>query len=157
MIEDGHAVAFLVVWAAMVTGHWVGDHWIQTQYQAVEKGGDGWRARIACVSHVTTYTLTQVVLVTAVVLALHVPIHFGWTVAGLGVSAVTHYVADRREPLRRIARLFGSGPYLAFATVVRKLDAEEHDATGPGTALFHMDQTWHLAWCFVASLVMAAA
>lgn len=98
--------------------------------------------RIACVSHVVTYTLTAVV---ALVLAywrtgLHPSL--GNVVAGLAVSAVTHYIADRRTPLRRIADTLGSGKFYRV------------NANGICGA-YLLDQAWHVGWLFVAALVIA--
>jgi hypothetical protein len=62
--------------------------------------------------------------------------------AGLALSAVTHYVADRREPLRRMAGATGHAPFYAMNT-------------GGLNGAYLMDQSWHYGWIFVAALVIA--
>lgn len=87
----------------LYVAHHVGDYWIQRDQDAQHKGDPGWDGRLHCLSHVVTYVATQtaMLLVMEMVLRLH---HspLGSTV-GLAVSGVTHYIADRREPLKRIA------------------------------------------------------
>lgn len=46
---------------ALFAAHQVGDHWIQTNGQAMAKGGKGWTARTACARHVATLTAAKVV------------------------------------------------------------------------------------------------
>src|SRR3982751_2573699 len=84
---------------ALYVAHHVGDYWVQTDHQARHKGAPGAEGRIACLKHVGTYILTQLACLVLVVLALG-PLGSpaGWAIA-LGVSAWTHYLADRRAPL----------------------------------------------------------
>src|SRR5688500_7003340 len=99
-IEIARVAVFLTAWAAFAAGHWIGDHWIQTQHQALTKHEPGGRGRATCLRHVGTYTATQAfaLYLSAGWLGLH--IEPGLAAAGLFVSAATHYFADRREPLR---------------------------------------------------------
>lgn len=62
--------------------------------------------------------------------------------AGLAVSAFTHYFADRREPLRKVAEATGHAPFYRMNT-------------GGLNGAYLMDQSWHYAWIFVAALVIA--
>jgi hypothetical protein len=91
---------------ALYAGHHLGDYWVQTDHDAACKGKVGWEGRLACLRHVASYTATQ-----AVCLAL-----LAWVIGGLpllgsavalGISAGTHYLADRREfgIMFRMARL----------------------------------------------------
>ncbi|WP_420124367.1 transcriptional regulator [Nakamurella sp.] len=130
---------FAAAFAALYAAHQVADHWVQTQRQADRKGLPGWAGRIACAAHVASYTLTAAVALTLVAAAT------GWrpnllaVAAGLAVSAVSHYVADRRTPLRRLADLLGKDP----AWLER------------GGGLYALDQSWHVGWLFVAALIVA--
>jgi hypothetical protein len=144
---------FLVTSAALLAAHAVGDHWIQTGQQACTKGEKGWAGRRACAAHVATYTATGVLATTAAAKWLSVPLSGRATALSFAVSAVTHYVADRREPLRRLAEITGSGGYVSHCTVRR--GSGDIEDTGPGTGLFHLDQSWHLGWIFAAALVAA--
>lgn len=84
---------------ALYAGHWVGDYWVQTDVQAREKGAQGPLGVAHCVAHVGSYVLTQIACVWIMVLVLVPGFGVAWwqTLAGFGVSGVTHYLADRRE------------------------------------------------------------
>jgi len=126
--------------ATLHAAHQVADHWVQTQRQADHKGNPGWYGRWQCAAHVATYTATAVVALAALAAVT------GWrpglwpTVAGLTVSAVTHYVADRRAPLMRLAAL------------MRKSRAWLERGGG----MYALDQSWHVGWLWVSALVIAA-
>jgi hypothetical protein len=129
------------VFAALYAAHQFADHWVQTQHQADTKGHAGWRGRIACASHVATYTGTQLLAVLALVWRCGLHLAPAALVAGLAVSAITHYVADRRTPLRAIADTVGAGRFYRV------------NAGGVNGA-YLLDQSWHIAWLFVAALVI---
>src|SRR2546430_8349715 len=99
------------VFAALYAAHHVADHWVQTQHQADTKGCAGWRGRIACATHVATYTLTSLAALLALAWRTDLTLSPVTVAAGLAVSAVTHYLADRRTPLKWIAERTGSGPF----------------------------------------------
>lgn len=133
------ATMFAAVFVALYAAHQVADHWVQTQHQADHKGQPGWAGRMACAAHVATYTLTAVLALVLLAVAT------GWRpevlplLAGLTVSAVSHYIADRRTPLRWIADRLGKDP----AWLER------------GGGMYALDQSWHIGWLFVAALVIA--
>ena len=132
---------FGAAFAALYAAHQVADHWVQTQHQADEKGKPGWCGRWNCVKHVGSYTLTQLVALVVAAWWLGFAWPAGWLAAGLGVSAVTHYFADRRAPLRKLAEASGSGKFYRLA-----------DFGLNGAYL--LDQSWHVGWLFVAALVI---
>ena len=135
----GSTEVFAAASAALYAAHQVADHWIQTQHQAAHKAEPGLKGHLCCARHVATYTLTSA----AALLALHVvtgmPLHLGWTVAGLAVSAVTHHIADRRVPIRRMADALKKSP----------------EWLEKGGGLYALDQAWHYGWLFVAALLIA--
>lgn len=139
------------VFAALYAAHLVADHWVQTQHQADTKGAPGWRGRIACAGHVVTYTVTAVVALFLLAMAT------GWRPSlpsltlGLVVSAVTHYLADRRMPLRWLAEQTGSGRFYRLG-VPR---AGHDDNPSLGTGAYVLDQSWHVWWLFVSAMVIA--
>lgn len=141
------------VFAALFAAHMVADHWVQTSAQARDKGLPGVAGRRACAAHVATYTATQALALLALELATDVRLHAGWTIAGLGVSAATHYVADRRTPLRRLAELLdrttGKATFWHLGTPVAG------QAPCLGTGAYALDQSWHIGWIFVSALVIA--
>jgi hypothetical protein len=137
------AVVFAVVFAALAAGHGVGDYWIQTNDQAAAKGQPGWPGRRACAAHVATYTLTLAACLALAWWRLALPLSLPQAAAGLMVSAVSHYFADRRRPLQRLAGLIPGK--LAFW----------RSGTGLASGAAHLDQAWHWWWLFAAALVAA--
>ena len=136
------AAVFAAVAIALLAGHQLGDYWVQTNGQAMGKALPGWPGRRACAAHVTTYTLTLLVTLSLAWWWLRLPLSAGWVTAGLAVSAVTHYFADRRKPLERVARMIPGkiGFYKAG------------EGLATGAAL--LDQAWHWGWLFLAALVI---
>lgn len=136
------------VFAALFAAHMVADHWVQTSAQARDKSLPGWPGRLACLAHVATYLITQALALGALV-ALGANLHPAWTLAGLAVSGVTHYVADRRVPLRRLAEMVGRGEFWVVGTPAAG------QAPCLGTGAYALDQSWHIGWIFVSALVIA--
>ena len=110
------AAVFAAVSAAYAAGHWVGDYWVQTHRQARGKAAPGWPGRRGCAAHVATYTLTLAACLALAWWRLALPLSLPWTAAGLAVSAVTHYAADRRRPLRALAAGPASSPTTTWGT-----------------------------------------
>lgn len=134
--------AFAGVWAVRWAAHDIGDLWAQTHHQALTKGAAGRAGAWSCLKHVLTYEATAAVFFAfaAVFVDFGIdPIAFA---AGVVVSGVSHFVADRRSPLRRIAQACNSGD-------LYQLEQGVHGA-------FQLDRSWHKAWIFAAALVTAA-
>jgi hypothetical protein len=128
---------FATVFVALFVAHQVADHWVQTDHQAQAKGGDGWHARAACAAHVATYTVTAAIVLMITVYVAGIELSPARAALGLAVSAVTHYTADRRTPLRRVAAGLGKGAYW--------------DRGGA----YPLDQSFHYLWLWVAALICA--
>ncbi len=141
----------IAVYIALFAGHEIGDNWMQTDHQAVTKDGASWSGRLACAEHVGLYLLAQIICLGLTCWALDLPLTEPGTAAALAVSGASHYAIDRRWILRWFAALIGKDVYLAEATVVRKA-GEAHKETGPGTALFVLDQSAHKVFLFLAAL-----
>lgn len=130
---------FAAVFAALYAAHMVGDHWVQRSTDAVTKGQPGWTGRRACAHHVATYTATGMVALWVLAKVT------GWqpdmwpTIAGLAVSAVSHYIADRRTPLRWLADRIGKDPQWL-----------DH-----GGGMYALDQSFHVLFLFIAALIIA--
>jgi hypothetical protein len=138
------------LFAALYVSHQLADHWAQTQCQANGKGGRGWAARIACAKHVATHITLSVACLTAL-LAVDVHITPWRMAAGLAVIAVTHYWADRREPLRKLATMLGKAGFHALGAPRKGHD----DNPTLGTGAYALDQSFHFFWLFIAALIMA--
>jgi hypothetical protein len=132
-------------YAALYVSHQVADHWIQTSCQSAGKGGDGWPGRIACAKHVAGHMATSVVCLSMLnIIGVHVAL--GPMAAGLAVVAVTHYWADRRAPLRKLAYRLGKKRFYHLGNPAESL----------GTGAYALDQSFHFWWLFVAAITMMA-
>ncbi|OQO91973.1 transcriptional regulator [Saccharomonospora piscinae] len=145
------AVTFAVVLPSLLVAHQVADHWGQSSHQAAHKGRPGWVGRWNCVKHVASYTLATGLVVGLVWTLLGLAITAVGFVAGQMVSAVTHYWADRRTTLARLAELLGLGGFYRLGTP----RAGRDDNPSLGTGAYVLDQSWHWLWLFAAALVTA--
>lgn len=174
------ALTFAVVLPALLVAHGVADHLVQTHHQATYKGQPGWAGRLACARHVATYTATTAAAVALLWWLFDLPISSLGFLAGQAISAVTHYVADRRTPLERLASWgpfarMGKGEFYrlgaprrvaAFAGMdeVRLYRSDtvppqevSWDNPSLGTGAYALDQDWHRFWLFWAALATALA
>ncbi|GGK11463.1 hypothetical protein GCM10010124_00120 [Pilimelia terevasa] len=145
------AVTFAAVFAAVYAAHMVADHWVQTDHQARTKGAPGWAGRLSCAVHVATYTLTAVVAVAAVAWRCGLDLDPARVTVALLVSAVSHYIADRRTPLLWLAVRTGSARFVALGAP----RAGRDDNPCLGTGAYALDQSWHVGWLAVAALIAA--
>lgn len=144
------AARFATAYAALTASHEVADHWVQTDAQAVAKGGRDGSGVVACAAHVATYTATQALALAVVNGATGAGMSWRRISLALAVSAATHYVADRQgghwrdEDPRGIVRL--------AAVTLGKRGWLHHDPN----AGYALDQSWHKGWTAVAALVAAS-
>jgi hypothetical protein len=147
--QTATAASFAAVAVSFYAAHHVGDQWVQTHHQAMHKGLPGWRGRLPCLRHVYTYTLTTLAFVTGVTTLLGLTVTPWGLLAGQALSAVTHYWADRRSTLGRLADTIGKGEYYRLGS-----PREGHDDNPSiGTGAYALDQSWHIAWLAVAALI----
>lgn len=145
------AVTLATTLPALLVAHNVADHWIQTDHQAQTKGGAGWRGRLACARHVATYTACTAAVV-GLLGVLHLAAFGPWGfVLGQLVSAVTHYWADRRTTLAKLAAALGSASFYRFGAPREGRD----DNPSLGTGAYALDQSWHWLWLLIAALLTA--
>ncbi|MGP3914281.1 transcriptional regulator [Nonomuraea sp. 10N515B] len=145
--------AFAAVFAALYAAHTVGDHWYgQTHRQAVGKGARTAEGRRHCLGHVLLLALHKAGALAAVCAVTGLRLPLLWVAAGLLVDAVSHYWADRRYTLAWLAERTGKGDFYQLGQPRPGRD----DAPHLGTGAYAMDQSWHVAWLFVAALIIAA-
>jgi hypothetical protein len=143
-----NAARFAAAYAALTASHEVADHWVQVDAHATTKGDRSLEGARSCGKHVATYALTQAAALYAVQRATGVRLSWRRAAAGLVVSAVTHYAADRQgghwrdEEPRGVARL---------AAVTGHAGWLRRDPN----AGYLMDQAWHKGWIAVAAAVAA--
>lgn len=145
------AVTFAATLPTLLVAHHVADHWVQTSHQAAMKGRPDGAGRWNCFKHVASYTSVTAVAVALVwdLLGLAIaPVGF---VLGQLVSAVTHYWADRRFTLARLAELTGNAGFYRLGAPRGGHD----DNPSLGTGAYVLDQSWHWLWLFVAALLTA--
>ncbi|MFD8147360.1 hypothetical protein [Streptomyces sp. NPDC059708] len=144
------AARFAAVYALLAASHEAADYWVQQDGDAVSKGHHGPEGRAACARHVASYTATQALALGLAGKYLGLRLTWQRAAAGLAVSAVTHYVADRcaghwREAddnapaLVRFAHRTGKGQWLT---------------RDPGAGPL-LDQAWHKAWIAAAAVITA--
>jgi len=145
------AERFAASYAVLTAAHEVGDYWAQQDKDAVAKGRPGQEGRLACARHVASYTAVQAIALIAANRVLGLRLNWRRAAAGLAVSAVTHYAADRSaghwqepepEPSTRLVRLAhrkGSAGWL-----------QRDPGAGP-----LLDQAWHKGWIAVAAATVA--
>jgi len=168
-MDNGKAGQIALNYAMLRGAADVADHWLQTDGQARCKGwhkgesakmqvvtadgpaevdiqlaeSDELVGRIKCAEHVASYVATQGVAVALATKASGRRLNGKWFAAGLALSAVTHYVADRRRPLRKVAEAIpGKKNFLNLAS-------------GGLNGAYLLDQAWHHGFETVASVVMA--
>ncbi len=143
---------FAQTFAALYAGHMLGDHWVQTSGQADGKGRDSAAGRRACAGHVFTYTAVTAAAVVGVDAFTGALFRPGRLAAALAFSAITHYVIDRRGPLRRLAELTGHGRFYRLGQPRPGRD----DNPSLGTGAYAMDQSAHIGCLLVAAAVAAS-
>lgn len=170
------AAAALIGFGYLIA-HNVADHWVQTGWEAANKGRRDATGRAACLSHVVTYTATLTAVGVVLILVFHLPITWHGFVAGQAISAITHYWADRRFTLGNLTKLLGKHdfyrlgqPRLVKATSVVRVTGEEGvslrmaelsetpdgvpwDNPSLGTGAYALDQAWHWFFILVATIV----
>lgn len=145
------AAVFAAVFVALYVAHSVGDHWVQTSCQSAHKGRPGWVGRLAGARHVATLTATKLVLLLPVLWLLNLSVTVPGLVLGLGIDAVTHWWADRRSTLARLADRLGLGGFYRLGAPRPGHDDNPHIGTGA----YALDQSFHHLWLLVAALIIA--
>lgn len=133
------AAVFAVVAVTFYAGHQVADHVVQTDRQAANKatpGLSGWR-HIA--GHVLSYHVLQAAMLIAVTALFHLPVTVVGASVGIGVSALTHGILDRRWPVRWILNHTGSPEFA--------------NRTTPIHGMYLADQALHYGCLWLAALL----
>ena len=154
-----NAAVFAAAFIALYIAHSVGDHWVQSSCQAATKGLPGWTGRLACGRHVLGLTVTKAVVLAPVVLVLGLPVTALGLALGLGADAISHYWADRRTTLARLARTCGKAEFYSLVTPshsAHPVTAEGAYAPTLGTGVYALNYFWHVLWLGIASLLITA-
>lgn len=133
------------VFAALYVGHMIGDHWAQTNLQALRKGLPGWIGYRACTAHVAVLVMIQSVLLATLAIATGWEPDYLHLLVGMIVTHLSHYWADRRHPLEALARRIGKEAFY---------DLGDKYTAPCGTGAYQLDQTWHIAWLWITTLII---
>lgn len=145
------AANFAVVYLALYTGHSVGDHWIQTGHQSATKGNPGKEGRTACLRHVLTLTGTKFIVLAVSWATLRMDLSILAVLGGLTLDAVSHYWADRRFTLEKLAaRLKKGGFYNLGADTSHR---NSPDGSHIGTGKYALDQSFHVLFIFLTAII----
>lgn len=126
------STAFPAVYALLRVAADVADHWVQSDHQAQHKAKPGAEGHKALAGHVASYTATQAAALVAGNKLLGLGLRPRSMVAALALSGATHYVIDRRWPVRQTAEATGKGSF--------------YELGGPLGGAYLLDQaTHHLA------------
>lgn len=132
---------FAAIAVTLYIAHMVGDHWVQSDAQSACKGNSSLKGRVNCLTHVATHTLTTAAAIGLVWWQLNLDLSVTAVLAGLTVNAVTHYIADRRSPIRKLAEWTANGGFYA---------RNEGGISGA----YLLDQSWHIGWMLPVALIM---
>jgi len=118
------AARYAALLGLLRAGSNIGDHITQRSRDAELKGatdadpvqyqGDTYgtrEGRLACLRHSLSYTATQGAVIAVGSRALGLRLPTGRLLAALALSGASHYVIDRREPLRRSLDALGKGDF----------------------------------------------
>ena len=142
-MTTSRAAAFAALYAASRVSADVADHWVQTDHQAVTKGKADRDGRLACLAHVTSYVATQAATIATLASVLGIRVTPGKALAAAAISGVTHYVADRRTPVRRLAEATGKGRF--------------YELGGPLGGAYLLDQATHHTAELVAVAILSTS
>jgi hypothetical protein len=128
-------------YAALRTAAAVADHWVQTGHQAVHKADAGLSGHRAMAGHVGSYAATQAVALIAADRLLGMGLKPSRIASAVAFSAATHWVIDRRWPVRRAAEALGKQDF--------------HGLGGPLGGAYILDQAAHHLFEGVAAVIAA--
>lgn len=138
------ASTFASVFVSMYAAHHVADHWLQRSAEALGKSARSWRGCLLCARHVAVLVVTKLVALSAMAAVVGLHLSVPAVALGLSVDALSHYIADRRTPLEYLARLLDKAEFWNLG---------DGGAAPAGTGAYALDQSWHVAWLFVAALI----
>lgn len=131
------AAAFPAVYALLRVAADVADHWVQSDHQAQHKAKPGREGHLALAGHVASYTATQAAALLVGNRVLGLGLRGRSMAAALALSGATHYLIDRRWPVRKVAEATGKGSF--------------YELGGPLGGAYLLDQaTHHLVEGFAA-------
>ncbi|WP_424892345.1 transcriptional regulator [Streptomyces sp. XH2] len=150
------AATFAAVFVTLWVAHSFGDHWVQTSTQSKAKGETGPAGRLADTRHVLTLTLTKIFLLAIAAAVLDLRLSLAGVLLGLGLDAASHWWADRRFTLARLAEITGQREFYELGSDTLHTTTAGDGITGKhlGTGAYALDQSWHHLWLFITALII---
>ncbi|MFS8200493.1 transcriptional regulator (plasmid) [Streptomyces sp. CWNU-52B] len=133
------STTYPAVYALLRVAADVADHWVQSDHQAQHKAKPGTEGHKALAGHVATYTATQAAALLVGNHALRLGLRPRNMAAALALSASTHYLIDRRWPVRKAAEATGKAAF--------------YNLGGPLGGAYLLDQATHHAAEAVAAFL----
>jgi hypothetical protein len=140
---DARAARIALVLLAWKAGHGYADHIGQRHEDARDKGEPGWKGRAACARHIVDLTVTKLAALALAGAATGIRLSPGRVTVAMALDTASHYVIDRRTPLRRLAKALGKSDFYALG---------DPKAAPCGTGAYAMDQAIHDLAMFLAAL-----
>lgn len=140
---NARAARIALVLLAWKAAHTYADHIGQHRDDAVNKGKPGWPGRMACARHVADLTATKLAALALAGAATGIRLSPRRVAVAMALDAASHYVIDRRTPLRRLATALGKAEFYALGDPM---------AAPCGTGAYAMDQAAHDVALFLAAL-----
>jgi hypothetical protein len=141
---EARAARIALVWMAWKTAHTYGDHIGQDPDDAHDKGKPGAEGRAACARHVANLTATKVAALAVAGAVTGIRLSPKRVAIAMAVDAASHYVIDRRTPLRKLAAKLGKSGFYELG---------DPGAAPCGTGAYAMDQAMHDLLLFLAALL----
>lgn len=151
-------------YAALRTAAHVADHWLQTSHQAAHKADAGLAGHRVMARHIASYAGAQAVALAAVDRLLDVGLKPSRIAAAVAFSAATHWLIDRRWPVRKASEFLGKTGCKRdgqcadpeHAPDGSECDGGFHDLGGPLGGAYVLDQSAHHLCEGIASIIAAA-
>lgn len=140
---DARAGRVALVFMTWYAAHHYADHIGQDHSDAQDKGKPGAEGRAACARHVVNLTATKLAALSVAGAATGIRLSPRRVALAMAADAVTHYVIDRRQPLRRAMKALGKEEFY---------DLGDPAAAPCGTGAYVLDQSAHLTLLAVAAL-----
>ncbi|MGH3377652.1 MAG: hypothetical protein ACRDS0_03820 [Pseudonocardiaceae bacterium] len=140
---EARAARIGLVLAAWKAAHNYADHIGQDSSDALDKGDPGWPGRMACARHVTDMTLTKLAALAVAGAATGIRLSPRRVAVAMAIDAASHYVIDRRTPLRRLAKILGKTEFYELGDAC---------AAPCRTGAYAMDQAMRDLVLFLAAL-----
>lgn len=140
-----------VTYAALRTAAHVADHWFQTSHQAAHKADEGCAGHKVMAGHIASYAGSQAVAMVVANRALDLGLKPSRIAAAIAFSAATHWVIDRRWPVRKMAEASGNTGCKRGGQCVEpehapdgsECDGGFHGLGGPLGGAYILDQSAH--------------